>query len=120
MLFDQNYEHGRSTLDRWLGEIARYADNNVVVAIVANKKDIATEDLSFVEIDALRAQYNAGFFNISALTGEGIDNLFRKFCNRMVFMDGSPSDDPWKPEDEADESSTSDGSAAPANIAAPI
>lgn len=85
-MFDQNYDFGRTTIVRWIEETQRYASPEVVVAVVANKKDAATTEELFTDIkkyDEVRG-LNIGFFNISALNGEGVKELIDAVCERVI------------------------------------
>lgn len=77
----------------------RYADNDVVVAVIANKKDVAEAELSLEEVNKYIHAHglNYGFFNISALTGDGVDDVLNATCERVIKVreKSSDCDLPW-------------------------
>lgn len=84
IVFDQTYDFGRTTIVRWMEEAQRYCHSQIVVAVVANKKDIATAEETFKEVQAYQKTFDIGFFSISALSGESVDHVIQQVFERVL------------------------------------
>lgn len=62
-----------------MAELSRQAPAGIVLALVGNKSDLATEQrqVSAADGEALAAEYGALWAEVSAKTGAGIEAVFR-------------------------------------------
>lgn len=99
-----DYENSIDSLGRWLSEKDRYADNDVLVVIAVNKKDLVGQKASnFDDLLSTAKKHNLGYIEVSALTGEGIDDLFRIIAEEFASLDFDNNDQPkWRYPDDPD------------------
>ena len=66
-------------LEKWRRNVLSYAAPNVCIAFALNKSDLPLhEDLSLDAVNQACASLHLPFFTTSAVTGEGIDDLFHR------------------------------------------
>ena len=78
----------RSTFDamktQWLDSIRSCADSNIILVIAGNKSDMKENRvIPQEEIDAFCQKENLLYVETSALTGEGVSDLFRMIALRV-------------------------------------
>ena len=64
-------------------ELKELAESNPRIILVANKIDLPDKEISSEEGNQLAKEYNSNFFEISALTGVGVDNIFENITNEI-------------------------------------
>lgn len=76
-----------ANVDRWLSEIKKYSQDNVLIFLVGNKSDLKERKVSKEEGQDWADRHEVLFFETSAKNGEHIDDLFNKLaeclCKRM-------------------------------------
>ena len=82
-VFDMSNEETFHRLSGWVKILKEHADPSVVVGIAGNKCD---KDNSFDKEQAKKFAegINAKFFETSALTGEGVEELFGSLSSQIV------------------------------------
>lgn len=77
VLFDVTSRASFESLNDWLGEAARYgiSSDTTTIAIVGNKTDLCRK-VTENEATAFAAMQNATYWETSAKTGVGVDDLF--------------------------------------------
>ncbi|MFW9773674.1 MAG: Rab family GTPase [Candidatus Thorarchaeota archaeon] len=78
ILFDYTKSDTFNNISDWIEETRHYIrDNTIPIILIGNKIDL-NEDRENIKLKAqnLAKQYNISFFETSAYTGEGIDELF--------------------------------------------
>ena len=69
----ESYEH----VQKWISDINRYANENVLKFLIGNKADLTNEkQVSYQEARALASQMKATYFNVSAKKNENINEFF--------------------------------------------
>jgi len=86
LTFDLSNEQSFKSLGKWLQEVERYAEENVVVVLAGNKQDLGTEatKVSRDEIEEFRAKYGLEYFSVSAKDGSNVDSLFQRLTEQVV------------------------------------
>lgn len=81
-VFDVTNEDTLNRVTTWLRDLKAHADPHCVICIAGNKCDKpASFDLSKVE--ALAKQHGGSFFQTSAMTGEGVDEIFESLARSV-------------------------------------
>lgn len=85
VIFDSSQEHSLENTKYWLEESRRFIDNSKVpYYLLANKIDLVEnrEDIRS-KAESLAAQYNCTYIETSAITGEGLDEIFTDLATRF-------------------------------------
>ena len=69
--------------EKWFNELKDLSESNPRIILVANKIDLPNKEIETEEGQDLAKKYNANFFEISALTGLGIDTIFENIANEI-------------------------------------
>lgn len=85
LVFDVNDELTFTNLPRWY-EILEEANSLDCIFIVGNKIDLPSENrqVNIDEASDYAAKINAKYNEVSALTGNGIDELFQQIADQLV------------------------------------
>lgn len=71
----------------WIKELLKQASSDIIIALVGNKIDLESErKISNDEIIALSNELNLLNFQVSAKTGENIQDLFKQIALKMPFQ----------------------------------
>lgn len=82
-VFDVTNEESFNRVSTWLRDLKSHADPNVVICLAGNKCDKpATFDLS--KCGALARSLGGVYFSTSALTGEGVQEIFETLARRVA------------------------------------
>jgi small GTP-binding protein len=82
-VFDVTNEESFNRVSTWLRDLKTHADPNVVICLAGNKCDkAATFDLS--KCEALAKSLGGVYFPTSALTGEGVQEIFETLARRVA------------------------------------
>lgn len=82
-VFDVTNEESFNRIATWLRDLRSHADPNAVICIAGNKCDRASAfDLTLAE--AYATSVNATFFRTSALTGDGVQEVFDALSRRVA------------------------------------
>eukprot|EP00981_Chlorochromonas_danica_P000943 scaffold227_cov173-Ochromonas_danica.AAC.6 len=82
-VFDVTNEESFARVSTWLRDLKSHADPNVVICLAGNKCDkTAAFDLSQCEVMA--KNIGGSFFRTSALTGEGVQEIFETLSRRVA------------------------------------
>ncbi|MHA1910882.1 MAG: Rab family GTPase [Candidatus Kariarchaeaceae archaeon] len=81
VLFDVTRRSSFSSLDRWISELRSNTDE-VLIIVCANKVDLLSErEVASEEVQAFCDEHGLLLCETSALTGEGIDEMFNHFVH---------------------------------------
>jgi small GTP-binding protein len=85
-VYDITSKESFQKMNGWhLNLVEQGFDDNAVFAVVGNKEDLVEfEEVSLQEAKEFSARINALFFKTSAKNNLGIDELFRKVCEKIV------------------------------------
>mmetsp|Transcript_74808 Transcript_74808/g.175607 ORF Transcript_74808/g.175607 Transcript_74808/m.175607 type:complete len:192 (-) Transcript_74808:64-639(-) len=71
-------------LPQWLSDARSLASEDVVVVVVGNKADLREErEVTFLEASRFCQENEAMFLEVSALTGDGVEEVFQK-CAKTI------------------------------------
>jgi len=90
-VFDVTNEESFNRVTTWLRDLRAHADPNVVICLAGNKCDkTPTFDLS--KCDSLARTLGGNFFKTSALTGEGVQEIFEVLSRNIseVYRNNKP------------------------------
>lgn len=69
----------------WIGELDRHVEPTCCIVLVGNKKDLVEErQVSFERANLFAASRNLPYVEVSAKTGEGIEDLFQMICQKLA------------------------------------
>lgn len=81
-VFDVTNENSFNRVSTWVKDLKLHADPSVVICFAGNKNDKGPSfDLD--KCDALAATLGGSFFRTSALTGEGVQEIFESLSKRV-------------------------------------
>lgn len=70
----------------WIKELQKQASSNIVIALVGNKLDLNNErSISYDDANSLAAEMGLLYFEVSAKSGENVNNLFKSVASKMPF-----------------------------------
>jgi small GTP-binding protein len=90
-VFDVTNEESFNRVTTWLRDLRAHADPNVVICLAGNKSDkTPTFDLS--KCESLARTLGGSFFKTSALTGEGVQEIFETLSRNIseVYRNNRP------------------------------
>lgn len=93
LVFDVNYELSFTNLQRWL-EILEESNSLNCIFIVGNKIDLPSDERQ-VSTDVAfdyATKINAKYVEVSAKTGDGIEELFEQIADQLIKKDPQPAD----------------------------
>jgi Ras-related protein Rab-5C len=71
----------------WIKELKKQANNDIIIALVGNKIDLENDrKILKDDVIALSNELNLLNFDVSAKTGENIQNLFKQIALKMPFQ----------------------------------
>ncbi|OHT03267.1 Vacuolar protein sorting-associated protein 21 [Tritrichomonas foetus] len=85
VVFDITQRSTFQNINSWITQLGEYGNSEVVIAIVANKIDLETERVvTKSECEQLAQKYDALFFETSAKTGFGINDMISHSLKNLV------------------------------------
>ena len=82
VVYDITQKSTFDKIDEYIKDLKSVTDNNVSIIILGNKCDLENERQITKEQGETKAKkYNAGFFEVSALSGKNIDKAFEKLIS---------------------------------------
>ncbi|KAL2919818.1 hypothetical protein HK105_200735 [Polyrhizophydium stewartii] len=76
LVVDVSSRRSFESIERWMTELRSYANTNVVMFLVANKIDVQPRVVSTTECESVAHKIGAKYFETSAVTGEGVADMF--------------------------------------------
>lgn len=68
-------------MKKWTSELKEHADKNVVIYVAGNKCDMENlRKIPMSTVEKYSATHGVKHFNVSAKTGQGINQLFSQIC----------------------------------------
>ena len=83
--FDITNRESFNNLEMWFDEVGKYTDNDVDKIVLANKCDLENErKVKKDEVDNFEKEHNIKIMNVSAKTGDGIENAFKFIVEKLI------------------------------------
>ncbi|CAK76834.1 unnamed protein product (macronuclear) [Paramecium tetraurelia] len=70
----------------WMNELNHYADENVLLMLLGNKSDLATDEsrqVTTAMAEEMAKEYNLKFFEVSAKTSDQVEAAFQAFTQQI-------------------------------------
>ena len=84
-VFDLGNPKSFKTLKIWIEDTKKNVKPNIEFVLAANKSDLIDKrEVRKEEIEKFSSQYDIPFFETSAKTGDGIDEMFNTFINKLL------------------------------------
>jgi small GTP-binding protein len=78
-------------VDAWLHRVIENAPPDVIIFLVGSKADLETDRVvTFDEAGAKAEALGASFFEVSALTGDGVETLFTAVATQALSVANAP------------------------------
>lgn len=84
LAFDLGNEASFKSLSKWLLELDRFAEEDVVVVLAGNKNDLGEQKVRQADIDEFKNKHGLEYFQTSAKTGSNVDALFQRLTEQVV------------------------------------
>jgi small GTP-binding protein len=83
--FDITNRESFNNLEMWFDEVGKYTDNDVDKVVLANKCDLEDErKVKNEEVANFEKEHGIKIMNVSAKTGEGIENAFKFIVEKLI------------------------------------
>lgn len=89
LVFDVTNHNSFKGLVTWAQDLRHHADSDCIVAVVANKIDLA-KDYDTTESRQFAEEIGATFHTASAVTGEGVYGVFDSLATRHISIQNKP------------------------------
>ena len=83
IVYDCSKKETFERAEKWFTELNELSESNPRIILVGNKIDLPDKKVTTEEGQYLAQKYNANFFEISALIGNGIDTIFEDIANKI-------------------------------------
>lgn len=83
IVYDCTKRESFERAEKWFNELNEFSESNPKIILVGNKIDLPNKVINSDEGQQLAQKYNANFFEISALTGMGISNIFENIASEI-------------------------------------
>ena len=84
IVYDISRKESFNSIDKWIGDLKEYGEENVCVILVGNKCDLENiRQVSTDEVSKKAEQYNIGFCETSALSSKNIDTAFQMLIKKV-------------------------------------
>ena len=82
IVYDITNEESFKSVKQWINDCQSFASTNIHLVLVGNKIDLEQDRKVTKEIaEDLASEFGMDFYEVSALSGENIDNIFSGICN---------------------------------------
>ena len=76
IIFDVTNRETFKRASKWFHELTQFAEGSTKIILVGNKIDLPNREISREEANKLAKQYNCEFFEVSALEGFNVNEIF--------------------------------------------
>ena len=85
VVYDITQKSTFDNIDEWIKQLKSETDGNVTIVILGNKCDLEKErQITKEQGESKAKKYNAGFFEVSALSGKNIDKAFERLISEVI------------------------------------
>lgn len=92
MVYDVGNSSSFETLERWLNEMAQGMDNTSVVCVVCGNKSDRRHAINKTDAEKWVEMHKFSHFVVSALTGDGIPEMFENLVRQVLEVHDSGRD----------------------------
>ena len=83
IVFDLTNEESFKSIQNWINEVTVFTGKDVIIICLGNKSDLKSE-ISKNTIDEFKKKTNLEIFNVSAKTGEGVEEAFKHIIELLI------------------------------------
>ena len=83
IVFDLTNEESFKSIENWIKEVTVFTGKDVIIICLGNKSDLKKE-ISKNTIDEFKKRTNLEIFNVSAKTGEGVEEAFKHIIELLI------------------------------------
>ena len=83
IVFDLTNEESFKSIQNWINEVTVFTGKDVIIICLGNKCDLKKE-ISKNTIDEFKKKTNLEIFNVSAKTGEGVEEAFKHIIELLI------------------------------------
>ena len=83
IVFDLTNKESFKNIENWINEVTVFTGQDVLIICLGNKSDLKKE-VSKDSIDDFKKRTNLEIFNVSAKTGEGVEDAFRHLIELLI------------------------------------
>ena len=83
IVFDVTKKESFENIQNWINEVTVYTGNDVVIICLGNKNDLKKE-IDKKEIIDFKKNTNLEILNVSAKTGEGVEEAFKNIIELLI------------------------------------
>lgn len=83
LVYDITNRESYNNISTWLADARSLANPDIVIILVGNKADLEDREVTFLEASRFAQENGLMFLETSALTGEGVEEVFLK-CSRTI------------------------------------
>ena len=83
IIFDVTNRETFNRATKWFHELSEFAEDNPRMILVGNKIDLPNRVISSEEATNLAREYNCNFLEVSALTGQNVDEIFHSLTSSI-------------------------------------
>ena len=76
IIFDVTNRETFKRASKWFHELTQFAEGNTKIILVGNKIDLPNREISREEANKLAKEYNCEFYEVSALEGFNVNEIF--------------------------------------------
>ena len=83
IVFDVTNRETFKNIENWIKEVTVFTGNDVVIVSLGNKSDLK-KSITKSDIDDLKKRTKLEIFNVSAKTGEGVEDAFKHIIELLI------------------------------------
>ena len=83
IVFDLTNKESFKNIENWINEVTVFTGQDVLIICLGNKSDLKKE-ISKDSIEDFKKRTNLEIFNVSAKTGEGVEDAFRHLIELLI------------------------------------
>ena len=85
MVYDCTKRETFQSIKNWIKQIDDHAETGIMKFLICNKIDMRDEQqVSQIEAESLCKEYGLNFFECSAKSGEGVEQVFKESSSKVI------------------------------------